>query len=43
MGWKSNKTTWDILPIVVSANGHDPDYFDLPKELVVEVNLTHPE
>lgn len=43
MGWKSERTPWDILPIVVSANGHDPDYFDLPRSLVMEVELIHPK
>ncbi|XP_050304291.1 nitric oxide synthase, salivary gland isoform X2 [Anthonomus grandis grandis] len=42
IGWRGKGTRWDILPIVVSANGHDPDYFDLPKEYVLEVPLTHP-
>lgn len=42
LGWKGKGTHWDILPIIVSANGHDPDYFDLPLELILEVPLTHP-
>ncbi|XP_037910457.1 nitric oxide synthase isoform X2 [Hermetia illucens] len=42
LGWKSKRTAWDILPLVVSANGHDPDYFDYPPELIVEVPLHHP-
>ena len=42
LGWKSARTKWDILPLVLSANGHDPDYFDIPLELVMEVPLSHP-
>ncbi|CAG2065713.1 unnamed protein product, partial [Timema podura] len=42
LGWKPSRTQWDILPLVLSANGHDPDYFDLPQELVLQVPLTHP-
>lgn len=42
LGWKSTGGKWDILPLVLSANGHDPDYFDIPKEYVFEVPLTHP-
>ncbi|XP_058807035.1 nitric oxide synthase-like [Phymastichus coffea] len=42
LGWKGQKTQFDILPLVLSANGHDPDYFDIPKELVLEVHLVHP-
>lgn len=42
LGWRGKGTRWDLLPLVLSANGHDPDYFDLPRELVLEVSLTHP-
>ncbi|XP_055642693.1 nitric oxide synthase isoform X2 [Toxorhynchites rutilus septentrionalis] len=43
LGWKSKGTEWDILPLVVSANGHDPDYFDYPPELILEVSFSHPQ
>lgn len=42
LGWKGAGTQWDILPLVLSANGHDPDYFDVPKEYILEIPLTHP-
>ncbi|KAK5644702.1 hypothetical protein RI129_006002 [Pyrocoelia pectoralis] len=42
LGWRGNGTKFDILPIVLSANGHDPDYFDIPSELILEVPLKHP-
>lgn len=42
LGWKGEHTRFDILPLVLSANGHDPDYFDIPSELVLEVPLSHP-
>ncbi|XP_066248100.1 nitric oxide synthase isoform X2 [Euwallacea similis] len=42
LGWKGKGTRWDMLPLVLSANGHDPDYFDIPKEYVLEIPLTHP-
>lgn len=31
------------MPVVVSANGHDPDYFDFPPELILEVPFSHPQ
>ncbi|XP_031623820.1 nitric oxide synthase [Contarinia nasturtii] len=43
LGWKGKGTEWDILPLVVSASGHDPDYFDYPPDLVLEVPLSHPD
>ncbi|XP_076549445.1 nitric oxide synthase isoform X3 [Osmia lignaria lignaria] len=42
LGWKGARSRFDILPLVLSANGHDPDYFDIPSELVLEVPLSHP-
>lgn len=42
LGWKSKRTDWDILPLVVSANGHDPDFFEYPRDLILEVPITHP-
>ncbi|XP_075969286.1 nitric oxide synthase isoform X2 [Anticarsia gemmatalis] len=42
LGWKPARTAWDILPLVLSANGKDPDYFEIPRELVMEVFMTHP-
>uniref|UniRef100_T1JE55 nitric-oxide synthase (NADPH) n=1 Tax=Strigamia maritima TaxID=126957 RepID=T1JE55_STRMM len=43
LGWKGKKEEWEILPIVLSANGHDPEYFDLPSELVIRIKITHPK
>lgn len=42
LGWKGKGTDWDILPLVLQANGHDPDYFDIPPELILEVHFVHP-
>ncbi|XP_065334275.1 nitric oxide synthase-like protein isoform X3 [Cloeon dipterum] len=42
LGWKGKHTRFDVLPLVLSANGHDPEYFDIPPDLIMEVPLTHP-
>lgn len=42
LGWKGPGTKRDILPLVLSANGHDPDYFDVPPELILDVPIVHP-
>lgn len=45
LGWKGKPTgpgPWDILPLVLSANGHDPEYFEYPDDLILEVPLVHP-
>jgi len=43
MGWKGKGTRFDVLPLVLQANGHDPELFDIPPELVFEVHLKHPK
>uniref|UniRef100_A0A2P2IBF2 Nitric oxide synthase n=3 Tax=Hirondellea gigas TaxID=1518452 RepID=A0A2P2IBF2_9CRUS len=43
LGWKSQKTRWDILPLVLSANGHDPEWFDFPEQMVLTVHFSHPD
>nr|XP_014095409.2 nitric oxide synthase [Bactrocera oleae]XP_036234036.1 nitric oxide synthase [Bactrocera oleae]XP_036234073.1 nitric oxide synthase [Bactrocera oleae]XP_036234191.1 nitric oxide synthase [Bactrocera oleae] len=43
MGWKSKGTEWDILPLVVSANGEDPELFEYPADLILEVPFSHPK
>nr|XP_032513721.1 nitric oxide synthase-like protein [Danaus plexippus plexippus] len=42
LGWKPQRTAWDILPLVLSANGKDPDYFEIPRDLVMEIHMSHP-
>ncbi|XP_067622883.1 nitric oxide synthase-like [Eurosta solidaginis] len=42
LGWKGKGTQWDYLPLVVSANGEDPEFFEYPEDVILEVPLTHP-
>ncbi|XP_055327334.1 nitric oxide synthase-like protein [Paramacrobiotus metropolitanus] len=43
LGWKGPGGRFDVLPIMVSANGQDPELFDLPREVVLEVQIKHAE
>nr|QCX35688.1 Nitric Oxide Synthase 2b [Nautilus pompilius] len=43
LGWKGKNGWFDVLPLVLSANGEDPEMFEIPPELVLEVNLEHPQ
>ncbi|XP_064619550.1 nitric oxide synthase, salivary gland-like [Lineus longissimus] len=43
LGWKGRGGMWDILPLVLQANGGEPDLFEIPLDLVLEVNLSHPK
>ncbi|XP_041378542.1 nitric oxide synthase-like protein [Gigantopelta aegis] len=43
MGWKPKGGMFDILPLVLSAGGHDPEMFEIPSELILEVPIKHPK
>lgn len=43
LGWAGNNTAFDLLPIVVQKNGKQPEWHMLSSELVLEVELEHPE
>lgn len=42
-GWSGNGGEYDLLPIVVQANGEMPTWRKLKQESVLEVDLAHPE
>uniref|UniRef100_A0A8C8XC74 Nitric oxide synthase n=1 Tax=Panthera leo TaxID=9689 RepID=A0A8C8XC74_PANLE len=41
-GWKPPRGRFDILPLLLQANGNDPELFQIPPELVLEVPIRHP-
>ncbi|RWS27093.1 nitric oxide synthase: salivary gland-like protein [Leptotrombidium deliense] len=43
LGWRGKRTNFDVLPLVLSANGEDPQLFPIPEELVLRVPLKHPK
>lgn len=43
LGWQGNNTDFDILPLVIQEFGKTPELFDIPKNIVKEVEITHPE
>ncbi|WP_339213465.1 nitric oxide synthase oxygenase [Ornithinibacillus sp. FSL M8-0202] len=43
LGWKSKKTPFDILPLVIQEDGKAPTLYNLPEEMIKEVPITHPE
>ncbi|WP_078429144.1 nitric oxide synthase oxygenase [Alkalihalobacterium alkalinitrilicum] len=42
-GWKGEGTHFDILPYVIQMQKGAPQWFDIPKEIVLEVPIVHPE
>lgn len=43
LGWKGNGTQFDILPLVLQTGEEEPKWFSIPKEIVLEVPIHHPE
>ncbi|MNI18836.1 Nitric oxide synthase oxygenase [compost metagenome] len=43
LGWRGKRTSYDVLPLVVSIGGQAPRVFEIPQALVMEVPITHPE
>jgi len=42
LGWRGERTPFDILPLVVQIGGGEPRWFAIPPQLVLEVPLVHP-
>ncbi|XP_038059438.1 nitric oxide synthase, brain-like isoform X2 [Patiria miniata] len=44
LGWRPEKQgRFDVLPLVLQANGEEPELFNIPPGLVLEVQLQHPK
>jgi nitric-oxide synthase, bacterial len=41
LGWQCEGTAFDILPLVIQINGDNPQYFSIPKEIILEVLIRH--
>ena len=42
MGWKGKGGMFDVLPLILQAEGQDPEMFIIPKDIILEVHLKHP-
>ncbi|CAO2644413.1 Nitric oxide synthase, inducible [Lemmus lemmus] len=43
LGWKPRYGRFDVLPLILQADGQDPEVFEIPPELVLEVTMEHPK
>ncbi|GCE20142.1 nitric oxide synthase oxygenase [Dictyobacter kobayashii] len=44
LGWLGAQGgAFDLLPIVIQMPGHAPEIFELPRDCILEVTLSHPE
>ena len=42
MGWVGEGTQFDVLPVIIQANGESPEMFEIPKDDILEVSIKHP-
>lgn len=42
LGWKGQGTPFDILPLILQANGEYPELFEIPPEYILQVEIKHP-
>ena len=42
-GWQGQGTPFDVLPLIIQMPGQQPQWFELPPEVILEVPITHPE
>ncbi|KAG8456169.1 hypothetical protein GDO86_002096 [Hymenochirus boettgeri] len=42
-GWKAPRGRFDVLPLVLQADGNDPELFEIPPDLIMEVEIRHPK
>ncbi|XP_052545039.1 nitric oxide synthase, inducible [Tympanuchus pallidicinctus] len=43
LGWKPKYGRFDVVPLVLQANGQDPEIFEYPPEIILEVPMEHPK
>ncbi|KAG7321599.1 hypothetical protein KOW79_014457 [Hemibagrus wyckioides] len=43
LGWTPKYGSFDVLPLILQANGEDPELFEIPPDLILEVEMEHPQ
>lgn len=43
LGWKPKRLEYEILPLILQANGGEPELFEIPHDLRFEVEIIHPK
>lgn len=43
LGWRGAETSYDLLPLVIQIGEDQPIWVEIPKEVVLEVPISHPE
>ncbi|AFZ73990.1 nitric oxide synthase oxygenase [Natronobacterium gregoryi] len=42
-GWEGDETDYDVLPLVVQLRDNEPELFEVPDDLALEVPIHHPD
>lgn len=42
LGWTPKYGRYDVLPLIVCADGQEPVWRDVPRDCYIEVKVTHP-
>lgn len=43
LGWQGAGGSYDVLPLIIQAQGQAPEWYSIPEEEIVEVTIEHPE
>lgn len=43
LGWKGERTHTDVLPLIIQIGNKRPKWFNIPKDIVLEVGIEHPD
>ncbi|MBT2285836.1 nitric oxide synthase oxygenase [Paenibacillus polymyxa] len=43
LGWQGAGSPYDVLPLIIQAQGQAPEWYVVPEEEIVEVLIEHPE
>ncbi|MCF7756924.1 nitric oxide synthase oxygenase [Paenibacillus xylanexedens] len=43
LGWQGAGSSYDVLPLIIQAQGQAPEWYVIPEEEIVEVMIEHPE
>lgn len=43
LGWQGAGGSYDVLPLIIQAQGQAPEWYVVPEEEIVEVMIEHPE
>ncbi|GAA4711592.1 nitric oxide synthase oxygenase [Brevibacillus fulvus] len=43
LGWRGEGSSYDVLPLVIQIDQRPPKWYEIPRSLVLEVPIRHPE